>query len=168
MALIRKGDQQACCALYDGHKRALVRFAYYLSENEKRAQRLTQQAFLDFFKEIKKGELDVAPPIWPYRHVVQSFTAHFQNDEPELARDLSGLSRLAEKKSSHLLAVLTEMSPWRRAQFLIWLLCDFAPEDQAEIFGMRVSQWQRECEKSCLNALYWSEVIELDQVREHP
>lgn len=173
-SLIRQGDQKASCALYDRYKRPLVRFAYYLSENEKRAQKLVQQGFLDFFRGQIKREIAqealLGPKTWIYRHMIEAYTSGFPKEEspaPQRLDALSGPEVLAQKPAQHLQAVLTEMSPRPRAQFLLWALSGLTTEEQAWVFNLRPSAWQREWEKACSSALFWSEVVERDQNSRH-
>lgn len=170
--LIRQGDQQASCAFYDRYKRPLARFAYFLSENEKRAQKLVQQAFLDFFTLMKNRPTEEKAVPWLYRHIITAYTADFSSERSvDLERRTFGLGQeeleeLALKSQEHLLTVLSELSPRSRAQFLLWALSDLEEDEQAWVFDLGQTYWQEQWELACLEALEWSLIIQRDHSEE--
>jgi|GEM_PF-4874723 DNA-directed RNA polymerase specialized sigma24 family protein len=174
-ALIQNGEQKAACALYDRYKRPLVRFAYYLSENEKKAQKLVQQAFLDLFLAIKNKQTEIDLVAWSYRHMVRAYLTEFSHtslsSELNQKKRAFGLTEsemedLALRPSSHLLAVLSEMAPLSRAKFLLWILSELKVDQQAWVFDLSTSQWKAEWERASLEALDWSQVIQQDKEEE--
>lgn len=172
IGLIRQGNQQACCALYDRYKRPLARFAYYLSENEKRSHKLVQQAFLDLFVLVKDQGSDLKVVPWLYRHIITAYSADFtaedsvHKDKRTFGLGQEEVEALAKKPREHLLAVLTEMDPRSRAQFLLWVLSGLDSDDQAWVFGLGQTHWQEQWEQASLEAIAWSEIIERDHREE--
>ena len=83
--------------IYSAHYKAAFQYAYYLCQNEKNAEDLTQEAFLKYYKSLSKFRGDCSELTWICRIIKNLYLDQLKKEKRKSDQDFSKLIIVDEK-----------------------------------------------------------------------
>jgi len=167
----KAGDDQACAALFNLHKRRVYSLCLHMSKDVTEAEDLTQDAFMRVFRKLNTFRGEARFSTWLYRIAVNTVLANFRrckSDMLSIDRDIrvdaSFQRKEAGRGDSQLLGAIDritlaraieELPPGCRTVFILHDVEGHEHHEVAELLGCSIGNSKAQLHKARMKIRNW-------------